>query len=343
VAEAARQMIEESASDALLLAADVGGTYARVGLVRIGDKNAEVSHFQRFRCAEYPSLSAVFASFLAQTGRGGKVKHGAIACAGYALDDTIINTNLPWPVSQREIRRSLSLDDLLLVNDFTAIAYATNYVTERDVTPIAAATEPLEGPVLVVGPGTGLGAAVRIPGARSPVILSTEAGQSALTASTGLEVEILQSLLRDSSHVPMEQILSGPGLVNLHAAISTLRGIAPAPLTPREIADAATSGRNAIALESLHTFCGWLGSAVGNLVLLYGAQGGVFLAGGILPQIREFLVASDFVQRFRDKGAMRKVLERVPVRLLEHGQLGVLGAARWYVDQRHAEKISDSN
>jgi len=69
-------------------------------------------------------------------------------------------------------------------------------------------------------------------------------------------------------------------------------------------------------------------------VLTYGAQGGVFLAGGILPQVREFLVRSDFVERFRDKGAMRAVLERVPVNLIEHGQLGVLGAAGWYLDRR---------
>ena len=76
---------------------------------------------------------------------------------------------------------------------------------------------------------------------------------------------------------------------------------------------------------------------VGNLVLLYGAQGGVYLAGGILPQIREFLLESEFVGRFRDKGAMRALLERVPVSLIEHGQLGVLGAAGWYLDSRRAQ------
>jgi len=31
---------------------------------------------------------------------------------------------------------------------------------------------------------------------------------------------------------------------------------------------------------------------------------------------------------------MRPVLERVPVRLIEHGQLGVLGAASWYLQHR---------
>ena len=77
-----------------------------------------------------------------------------------------------------------------------------------------------------------------------------------------------------------------------------------------------------------------MGSVLGDLVLLYGAQGGAYLAGGILPQIKPFLVGSGFVERFLDKGAMRPVLERVPVRLIEHGQLGVLGAASWYLQHR---------
>jgi len=35
-----------------------------------------------------------------------------------------------------------------------------------------------------------------------------------------------------------------------------------------------------------------------------------------------------------DKGAMRAVLERVPVRLIENERLGALGAASWYLQQR---------
>ena len=86
-------------------------------------------------------------------------------------------------------------------------------------------------------------------------------------------------------------------------------------------------------------FCGWLGSVVGNLVLVYGAQGGVHLAGGILPQIKDFLVRSDFAARFRDKGQMREVLDRVPVVLVDHGQLGVIGAAQWYVEQQQVQSM----
>ncbi|MBS0569622.1 MAG: glucokinase [Proteobacteria bacterium] len=331
-ARPAAQRLAQAHGDAIL-AADVGGTYARVGVVRFGIGAPTVAGYRKYRCADYPSLTAIFEDFLGAQVHA-EVACGAIACAGYVLDDTVINANLPWPVSLKQMRADLGLADLRVVNDFTAIAFATAHVTERDVTPVAVAAEPIAGPVLVVGPGTGLGAAVRIPGARSTVILSTEAGQAALTASSALEIDVLKLLLGERSHVPTELILSGPGLVNLHAALGRLRGVPVAARSPREIAEAALAGADALAGEALGAFCGWLGGVVGNLVMLYGAQGGVYLAGGILPQIREFLLRSDFVARFRDKGAMRPMLERVPVNLIDHGQLGVLGAAGWFLENQ---------
>ncbi len=339
MAEAARQEFsgQPVAGAMPLLAADVGGTYARVGLVDIVSGSPQVSTFERYRCAEFSDLSSIFERFIAEKcvpGGHARVRRGAIAIAGYVLDDAIINNNLPWSVSLTQIRHALRLDDLQVVNDFTAIAHATNSVTARDVTTIAATAAPLQGPVLVVGPGTGLGAAVRIPTARSTVILSTEAGQSALTASTEIEIEVLRFLLREATHVPVEQILSGPGLANLYTALGAVRGAHTASRTPPEIAEGAIAASDALAVEALRVFCGWLGSVVGNLVLVYGAQGGVHLAGGILPQIKDFLLRSDFAARFRDKGQMREVLERVPVHLIEHGQLGVLGAAQWYLEQQ---------
>lgn len=87
-------------------------------------------------------------------------------------------------------------------------------------------------------------------------------------------------------------------------------------------AAAALSGEDPLARESLDVFCGLLGSVVGDMALLYGVQGGVYLAGGILPGIRDFLINSSFVARFLNKGSMREALERIPVKLVEHGQLG---------------------
>jgi len=328
---------QRTAAIAPFIAADVGGTHARIGLVLADAHGAmpiAVAQYHKYVCADYPSLSAILRDFL-DNHCDTPVEFGAIACAGYLLDDTVINANLPWKVSLADIRNQLGLKNIALVNDFTAVAHATQFVNTSDMIVLAAARgEPIAAPTLVVGPGTGLGAAVQIPGKDNTTILSTEAGQAAFAPSSEIEIEILSLLRRQMAHVSIETVLSGPGLVNIYSALCTMRSVLSRFTAPAQITQAALDDSDATALEALQVFCGLMGSIVGDLVLLYGAQGGVYLAGGILPQIRDFLINSTFAERFHNKGAMRELLERVPVRLIEHGQLGVIGAASWYLDSR---------
>lgn len=333
-------VVEKQAADAeaVFLAADVGGTFARVALVRElrgGAQPVQVLQYRKYRCAEYPSLGAILRDFCRV--HGVQVRRCALACAGFLLDDNVINTSLPWSLSVSATRAEAGLDDLALVNDFTAVAHAADQVPADDMVLLAGGSrQDRSGPSLVVGPGTGLGAAVRIPDGDGCIVLATEAGQSAFAPNTPREMDILRVLSRGNSHVPVEMVVSGPGLVNIYRALCELDGRAPALDEPSAISDAATSGGDATALEALQIFCGAIGSLVGNLILLYGAQGGVYLAGGVLPRISGFLRASSFVDRLLDKGPMREMLEQVPVWLIEHGQLGVVGAAIWYLQRRRA-------
>jgi len=321
------------------LAADVGGTHARIGLVSPrpdGHRPVTLLEYRRYACAEWPSLTAVLKDFVSRLSAGTHVEQCAVASAGYVLGDAIVNDNLPWPVSIRDIRESLGIAKLAVINDFEAVAYATQFMTQADTAPVIETSAPqVEGPVLVMGPGTGLGSAVLLPGKPHATVLATEAGQVALAPGNELEIEILRLLARDRAHVSFEQALSGPGLINLYHAICTLRGATPGLQMPSDVTRSALERSDAAAVEALNVFCGLLGSFVGDLVLLYGARGGVFLAGGILPQIRELLLASTFAERFFNKGVMRPFLQQVPVRLMEHGQLGVIGAAGLYLDGRH--------
>ncbi|QAU24409.1 glucokinase [Dyella sp. M7H15-1] len=321
------------------LAADIGGTHARIGLVSSrpdGQRPVTVLEYHRYACAEWPSLTAVLKDFVSQLSAGIQVKHCAVASAGYVLGDAIVNDNLPWPVSIRNIRESLGIASLAVINDFEAVAYATQFMPQADtISVIETSASQVEGPVLVMGPGTGLGSAVLLPGKSHATVLATEAGQVALAPGNELEIEILRWLARDRAHVSFEHALSGPGLVNLYNAICSLRGAIPGLRIPADVTCSALERSDAAAVEALHVFCGLLGSFVGDLVLLYGARGGVFLAGGILPQIRDLLLASTFAERFFNKGVMRPFLQQVPVRLMEHGQLGVIGAAGLYLDGHH--------
>ena len=330
-------LLAENARRASFLAADVGGTHARIGLI---DPNANqhapaIVHYKKFACADYASLAEILREFV----RGidaPSVTQACIACAGYAHGDNLINANLPWQVSISEICRDLGLQRVTLVNDFKAVAYATHFHDVDDSTTIAG-----DGPIklnlprLVIGPGTGLGAAVLIPGEPRPGILTSEAGHAALAARTSLELQIVRRLGNGSAHILNEQIVSGPGLLTLYRVLCEIHAATPQFTDPAQVTAAALAGTDAIAGECVEVFCAWLGSLVGDLVMSFGAYGGVYLAGGVLPQILPLLQHSTFVERFRSKGALREVLEQVPVRLIEHGQLGVTGAAHWFLDNEY--------
>ncbi len=335
--------LSASGSSPPFLAADVGGTHARIGLVVDnpgGPHPVSVLHYHRYGCADWSSLTEMLRDFvkhLAGTPHAalqGKIQHCAVACAGYVLDDAIVNENLPWPVSIRDIRDGLGIRQLAVINDFEAVAYATQFLGADETRSIIETSQgTVAGPVLVMGPGTGLGSAVLLPGKPRAQVLATEAGQISLAPGNEREIEILRLLRRDRAHVPFEDALSGPGLLKLYRALCELRKSPARLLTPAEITGAALAGSDAAAVEALEVFCGLLGSFVGDLVLLYGARGGVYLAGGILPQIQTFLLASTFAARYFNKGVMRAYLQQVPVRLIEHGQLGVIGAAGWFLDE----------
>ena len=328
----------ERARSASLIAADVGGTHARVALLDAtpsGGDDFAILHYRKYACADYPSLAAIIDEFRT-TADGRDVGRLALALAGYVIDDAVVNVNLPWTISVSDLRRALKIDDLAIVNDFEAVAHAIGHVDASSALLLSGpAQAALPGPMLVVGPGTGLGAALRIPHAPRPVILATEAGQATLAAETDRELEILRVMREEFPRVQIEHVLSGTGLANLYRAIARVRAAKPQQRTPAEITTAALAGRDAIASETVDVFCGWLGAVLGDLALTYGAQGGIYLAGGVLPQMKDLVMKSTFVERFLDKGVMRPALARTPVKLVEHAQLGVIGAASWYLD-KHA-------
>ncbi|MEO5559278.1 MAG: glucokinase [Dokdonella sp.] len=318
-----------------LVAADVGGTHARIALIDagVGGRSAfSILQYRKYACADFPSLAAIIDEFRSSVVQA-PVTSAALAIAGYVVDDTIINVNLPWTVSISGLQKALGIRDIAIVNDFEAVAHAVGHVEAADAFLLSGPVGTQEGPVLVVGPGTGLGAAVRIPQGDRVIILPTEAGQATLAPNTDFEIDVLRELRKRSPRVLIEHVLSGTGLMNLDAAVRTLRGAPAQTLTPAQITAAALAQSDALAIETVDVFCGWFGSVLGDLALLYGASGGIYLAGGVLPQMKDLLVRSRFVDRFLDKGAMREALTRTSVRLIDHAQLGVIGAASWYFDR----------
>jgi glucokinase len=323
--------------DAPVLVADVGGTHARFALASCptGTAAPALAQFRRYLCAEYSGLAEIARQFLHDAGER-SVADAVIAIAGVVQNGVVVSSNLRWNVSVAQLRHALHMRSLALINDFEAVAYATPHIDPAAATLLCGPAPIAWGPTVVLGPGTGFGAAFWAP-PRTPAtkayVLPSEAGHAAWAPGNPLEAEILAKLWQRDAHVDNERVLSGPGLVNVYRCICEIGGHTPQSDRPADIADAALHGRDTQAEAALHVFCGALGSLCGDLALNYCANT-VLLAGGIPSQIGDFLRHSEFAARYLNKGGLRDVLQRVPALLVEHGSLGLLGAAAWYLDRR---------
>lgn len=323
--------------DRPFLATDIGGTHARMALVRARrDGSIELLDQHKYLCADYPGAAPIIAEFLSTRGL---VEDAAIGAAGMRRGETIISINLPWAVDLDAIR-ALGIGCVDAVNDFVAVAHATQCMGAGDgvllnpdaKTPGHGGGE--SGPVLVVGPGTGFGAALRVPvGGERWLVLGSEAGQVSLAPGNARERALLAQLQGDAGYVRAEGVVSGPGLLATYCALCAVDGVAPQQDTPAAVADAAADDSDAHAAEAVAIFCAQFGSLLADTVMVTGATR-VYVAGGIVTKILPMLERSDFIARFLDKGVMRQVLERVPVRLIDHPHKGVIGAASWYLLQQ---------
>src|SRR5262245_59697921 len=61
-----------------------------------------------------------------------------------------------------------------------------------------------------------------------------------------------------------------------------------------------------------------LGTFAGNVALMFGARGDVFIAGGIAPRLTEHIARSEFRARFEHKGRFRQYLASIPSSIIIH-------------------------
>ncbi|MBH9576232.1 glucokinase [Inhella proteolytica] len=314
------------------LLGDIGGTNARFAwLSRPG---AALSDVRSYRCAEHPTLEAAIRQYLHEQG-GENPAACALGIANPVDGDQVRMTNHHWAFSIRELRQGLGLQRLEVLNDFTALALALPALPAQELQQLggrslseAERTRP-HAPLALLGAGTGLGVSGLLPAAGGQFLpLAGEGGHATLPACDDEEDAVLRLLRQEFGHVSAERALSGPGLSNLAWAAARLRGAVAERLEPAAVINGARAG-DADCQHAVGWFCAFLGSVAGNLALTLGAQGGVYIGGGIAPRLLPELRASRFRERFEGKGRFAPFLTPIPCWVIDSPvSPALLGAAR---------------
>ncbi len=319
----------------IVLAGDIGGTKTHLGLYRVAGGAPALIRDQLYATADFPSLEAACAAFLAPEDRPDAACFGV---PGPVIDGRSHATNVPWEIERDALSRALGGMPARLMNDLETTAYGMPHLRPGDLVTLHPGEPRREAAnIAVIAAGTGLGEAALIAAPRGYFAVASEGGHCDFAPRSAEQRGLLEFLAREFDHVSFERVLSGPGLHNIYRYLLTTRAEAESGGLAEQmragdpsaaISAAAIAGSDARCVAALRMFVKIYAAEAANLALKFLALGGVMIGGGIAPKILPFMRDPAFVEAFLNKGRLRATLARIPVRV-SLNQSGALIGAAW--------------
>jgi len=307
---------------------DVGGTNARFAVQE--SPGAPPTQVVTYPSAEYETIADALQAYVAQL-TCAKPLEAAIGIANPIVGDHVQMTNFRWSFSIEAVRQALGFRRLLFINDFTALALSLPSLEPEHLRRIGTSgvADPA-GAIGLIGPGTGLGVSGLLHDTAGHLVpLGGEGGHVSLASANAREDAVIAVLRERFGHASAERALQGAGFVAMYEALCQIDGVAAANLDPAGVTAAAMAGSDPRCVEVVELFFAFLGSVAGNLALTLGARGGVYIGGGIVPRLGDWIDRSSFRERFVAKGRFREYLDGIPTWLI-HAETSpaLIGAAR---------------
>jgi glucokinase len=329
----------------MILAGDVGGTKVHLALYNFEGGKLKPVRDQKFPAHEFANLDDVVHRFL---GAGDnhdaadlkQIAAACFGCPGPVRDGHLKLTNLPWTLDARDLRGSLGIEHIFLINDLEANGYGIPELAPEALYTLHQGDAAAVGHRGLVSAGTGLGEALLIwDGKHHHLPLPSEGGHCDFAARDDREIALLEYLRKTlNGRVSFERVVSGIGIKNIYSFLRDAQKMEePQWLRDRMasedrnavIGQCAEDGSSPLCYETMQIFTSAFGAEAGNVALKVLAMGGIYLGGGIAPKILKTLANGTFTGAFLDKGRMAPLLESIPVRVILDDTCALLGAAAY--------------
>ena len=302
---------------------DIGGTSIRLGWQ--SQQAEDIKGLVTYACSDFATPRDALRQYCEQNQL--KVDRVVLAVAAEISGIEVNITNNHWIFNAGELARELGANEYLLINDFTAQAFSNLALLgpEPIIIPqhhilLRKGIRAAGSPLLVTGPGTGLGVAALLPSSSGPMVIEGEGGHVSYAPRDENERNVLAALAAEFGHVSAERVVSGPGLEAIYQIKNDAKLAAP------EIGAGAIAG-DTKCLRSVNLMLKSFATVVANAALSFGAGSGIVIAGGIVPRLHFLLDQSGFYERLEDHGRRSEFLTRLPIFLAIDKFAGLRGAA----------------
>ncbi len=343
----------------MILAGDIGGTKINLALYDWDKERVDPIREDTVWTADYESLEEVLTEFLEEptsaepdpddpleetedssTKPSSSESPLTAACFGVpgpVSNNTCRTTNIPWMIEGDKLAAFLNVPHVRLLNDLEATGYGLQLLQPdelEDLNPDAPSPPP-DGTRALLAAGTGLGESLLLWTGKEYHICPSEGGHADFAPNNDLEIELLRYIRTTYLHVSYERVLSGPGLHLIYQFLRDTKKNEPTWFAEKLptgdpatfIAEAGLEGKPDICKNALQMFVSIYGAEAGNMALKTLAMGGVYIGGGIAPKILPALQDGTLMKSFLAKGRYKRLLSKIPVRVILNPHTALLGAA----------------
>lgn len=317
-----------------ILAGDIGGTNTRLALVHLENDTWAIRDKETYVSAEFDGLATIVNRYMERLDPRPTRAGFGVPCP--VRDGPCKATNLDWEIDPDVLAKRIGLDRTVVVNDFEAIGHAIPTLGPEDFAVLQNRTPAPQGPIAVLGAGTGLGQAFLFWQNGRYEVIPSEGGHTDFAPRTDLETEMFLYWMKKLKRVSWERFLAGPGLVRIYqflissgkhaesaAVANQMNNEDPAAV----ITEHALQHDDPACKHTLDLFTSIYGAQAGNLGLTIRATGGVYIAGGIAPRILPAVREGPFLDAFRAKGRLSNLTAQMSVRVITERNVGLIGAA----------------
>lgn len=322
----------------MILAGDIGATKTLLAIGETGDNGWHPIFERRYADSEYDEFSSMMDDFLSDFSRqdtdARKIQRACFGIAGPVLNGGSKLTNRSWHIDSDLLARRFSIPPPVLVNDMVATAYGISMLAASDLATLQTGETVAAAPKLVIGVGTGFGTACIVPCGPRQHVLAGEGGHMGFAPRTPEQNALWQYLHAHDHPTTIEAVASGSGMLNIYDFMLQSDQISghthTSPVSAMDITRLATGNgkSDALARLVLDLFVDCLGNAIGDLALAMLPMGGIYLTGGIAPNLLSPLESCRFINAFNDKSMQSDITRRMPVHVVKNEHVALLGCAQ---------------